>query len=113
MSVMKTQWGRETMSVPFTCHDDIKYYITSVEGKADCEFNEETQQFNSSTCELDIHFRSKGNTYYYVTIELDEGLYDIDLDIIIELLRDEISDKWSDIERGNKILTTVLAERKQ
>ena len=113
MSVMKCRSPQETMSVP-TCHDDIEYTIIHVEGKANqLSFNNSTQQFNSSTCELDIHFKSKGNTHYWATLELDQGLYDIDLDIIIELLRDEISDRYSDIEKNKKILTKVLAERKQ
>ncbi|BAQ86811.1 hypothetical protein [uncultured Mediterranean phage uvMED] len=114
MSVVKFLSPKETMSVPFTCHDDIEYTIIHVEGKADeFSFNNSTQQFNSDECELDIHFKSKGNTHYWVTLELDQGLYDIDLDAVVELLRDEISDKYSDIEIDKKILTKVLAERKQ
>lgn len=113
MSVAKFRSPKETMSVPFTCHDDIEYTIIHVEGKADeFSFNNSTQQFNSDECELDIHFKSEGNTQYWVTIELDEGLYDIDIDTVLELLRDEISDRHSEIARDKKILAKVLAERK-
>lgn len=113
MSVIKFLSPKETMSVPFTCHDDIEYTIIHVEGKADqLSFNNSIQQFNSDECELDIHFKSKGDTQYWVTLELDQGLYDIDIDTVLELLRDEISDRHSEIARDKKILNKVLAERK-
>ncbi len=113
MSVVKFLSPKETMSVPFTCHDDKEYTIIHVEGKAyQLSFNNSIQQFNSDECELDIHFKSKGNTQYWVILQLDQGLYDIDLDVIVELLRDEITDRHSDIEKDKKILTKVLAERK-
>ena len=66
MSVAKFRSPKETMSVPFTCHDDIEYTIIHVEGKADeFSFNNSTQQFNSDECELDIHFKSKGTLKSY------------------------------------------------
>lgn len=109
MSVTKFPTSKETMSVPFTCHDDIEYTIIHVEGNCrELSFNNSTQQFNSDECELDIHFKSQGNTQYWVTLELDEGLYDIDIDTVLELLRDEISDRHSEIERDKKILAKVL-----
>lgn len=113
MSVVKFRSPKETMSVPFTCHDDIEYTIIHVDGKANqLSFNNSIQQFNSDECELDIHFKSKGDTQYWVRLELDQGLYDIDIDTVLELLRDEISDRHSEIARDKEILNKVLAERK-
>ena len=110
MSAMKVKWGvgKEMMSVPFECHDGIEYRIVKVQGKAECSFDNSVEQFNTTDCELTVYFKSSGNTYYYCEIELDEGLYDINLDTVVELVRDEIADRFSVIEEEKKILREVI-----
>jgi len=110
MSVMKVKWGvgKEMMSVPFECHDGIEYRIVKVQGKAECSFDNSVAQFNTSDCELTVYFKSKGGTHYYCEVDLDESFHDIYLDTVVELVRDEIADKYSVIESDKKILREVI-----
>jgi len=110
MSASKVMYGvgKETMSIPFKSHDDVTYHIIKLEGKAECFFDFSVEQFNTTDCELTVYFKSKGGTNYYCEIELDEGLYDINLDTVVELVRDEIADRFSVIEEEKKILRGVI-----
>ena len=71
MSVMKARFNsKETMSVPFECHDGIEYRIVKVKGKAECSFDNSVAQFNTSDCELDVYFSLLlfSNSFFFVLI---------------------------------------------